>query len=707
MKIKIILGDITKIKCDIIVNPTDRKLSGGGGVDGAIQKAAGEKYHAEKCQILKSEAFDLKQKPWVSSGGNLLAGNIIHICAPGWKGGEQGEKKELEACYQSALEAAEDVKCGATERGRRVVAFPSIATGANGFPVKIAAKIALASVNQFLFESWNRKTDTVLFVCSSEENRQIYQQVYEWIFGKGIPSAHRIRGSMLGGAIGDAMGYPIEFVRNNIPHMKDYQLKDGKALISDDTQMMLFTACGLMAGHTRAMMRGISGEAWMYIEIAYKEWLDTQKRPFDKKSLENREWKDGLSWISYIPELYSRRAPGNTCLSALELSKKGRKISSENPVNHSKGCGGVMRVAPIPLYMAAHRIREKTYVVKVCCEAAALTHGHPLGWLSAGALGCLLYDIMENFSLSYAVEDTIEFMQEHYGNYPETERLTELLNAAVCAADIRRKHGVEYAMGEPECECLGEGWVGEEALAIGLYGALAAVNRGFEDCILNSVTHKGDSDSTGMIAGNIYGAYFGDREIPEKWLGPLEHRKILEEISADMAQGCRIAEYENYRDIPWAMKYGKYVPCQKTSEAFTKFWYGEVGDGIQHITVPRAQFVPKENGGFRILTTEVSYWLEEGKIWHENAEEPDGWIKFEKTPYGWYQGFSFHLIYDPCYSKIYILNSDMARMGGNPWIGEITRNCMEVGSPIQITLTEDIELAVEMMISSEEFPYEI
>lgn len=328
-----------------------------------------------------------------------------------------------------------------------------------------------------------------------------------------------------------------------------------------------------------------------------------------------------------------------------------------------------MRIAPIPLYMAARHIGDKKYVVKTCCEAAALTHGHPLGWLSAGAFGCLLYDIMENFSLHYAVEDTANFMKEHYGNHPDTARLIELLNAAKYAADIRGHHSNYYTMCEPECECLGEGWVGEEALAIGLYCAMAAVGMGFENCILNSVTHKGDSDSTGLIAGNIFGAYFGDRVIPEKWLKPLEFRSVLEELSADMAQGCRIAEDENYHDLAWKKKYVECVPYQRDPERepmiFKTYLYGEPGCGIHEIEMPHTTPVSKADGSVEFVKTTVKHYLKEESVWQEGESQRDGWVKFEKTQFGmdisgWYKWFSFHLVYDPCYQKIYILNSDMA-----------------------------------------------
>src|SRR5699024_9782669 len=134
-----------------------------------------------------------------------------------------------------------------------------------------------------------------------------------------------------------------------------------------------------------------------------------------------------VSWIRNIPQLNARRAPGNTCLSALEAG--GGSI--EKPINNSKGCGGVMRIAPVALYGGAHHHWDKKYNARACAETAALTHGHPLGWLPAAALGNILYDIMQNFSLAYAIEDTLLLLREMYGEYPETRRLTERIKLAM------------------------------------------------------------------------------------------------------------------------------------------------------------------------------------------------------------------------------------------------------------------------------------
>ncbi len=119
----------------------------------------------------------------------------------------------------------------------------------------------------------------------------------------------KIRGSLFGGAIGDALGYPVEFLRSREIFKRygengicEYRLENGQALISDDTQMSLFTACGLLYGDTRYRMRGMGAPMETYIYAAYLDWLSTQR---------GGEPEEKVSWLCNVPALYSLRAPGN------------------------------------------------------------------------------------------------------------------------------------------------------------------------------------------------------------------------------------------------------------------------------------------------------------------------------------------------------------------------------------------------------------
>ena len=216
-----------------------------------------------------------------------------------------------------------------------------------------------------------------------------------------------IRGCLFGGAAGDALGYPVEFLSEEdifseygssgiTAYEKD--AATGKALISDDTQMTLFTANGLLIGETRGAMRGIRGLPRGYVAMAYLDWLKTQESSMQEVNRFERHTKNGgYSWLLDVPELYSRRAPGNTCLSALSAEKRGETFDDyvEAKRNQSKGCGGIMRVAPLALDPPGYAVEipevETPYyylepLVMEGAQLAAITHGHSLGYMPAAVL---------------------------------------------------------------------------------------------------------------------------------------------------------------------------------------------------------------------------------------------------------------------------------------------------------------------------------
>ena len=159
-----------------------------------------------------------------------------------------------------------------------------------------------------------------------------------------MKSIDKYRGCLIGGAAGDALGYAVEFLSEGMIFSRygesgitEYELTNGVAQISDDTQMSLFTANGLLYAAAHAMTENFAG----CIELCYKDWLKTQRESFPV------DVEKCCSWLMNEQRLFSRRAPGVTCMSALMADKCG---TMAEPINDSKGCGGVMRVAPIGLY---------------------------------------------------------------------------------------------------------------------------------------------------------------------------------------------------------------------------------------------------------------------------------------------------------------------------------------------------------------------
>ena len=319
---------------------------------------------------------------------------------------------------------------------------------------------------------------------------------------KTINSENRVRGCLFGGAIGDAMGYRVEFkglgsIRFSYGEagIQEPEETDGYYVVSDDTQMTLFTFEGLIRG------LGQSDETILEeIRLAYVDWLATQEAP-------------DISWhprgnIYHNKRLWHLRAPGNTCTSA---TRNGAHGTPTDPINNSKGCGGVMRSAPMGL-IESWTPRQ---AFDMGCRIAAMTHGHPSGYLSAGALSCLVRLLLDGEQLRDAVGQTLPLLGESFEGEETIVALLKVLEL------------LQLEIGASECVAqLGEGWVGEEALAIGVYAALKASS--FQDALVISANHEGDSDSTASIAGQLFGAWHGVECIPEKWIEKLDIREIMD-----------------------------------------------------------------------------------------------------------------------------------------------------------------------------------
>lgn len=376
----------------------------------------------------------------------------------------------------------------------------------------------------------------------------------------------KYRGCLLGGAAGDALGYAIEFDREEAiaarygsRGIRNYQLDErGLAPFSDDTQMTLYTAnsllCSLAAlsaqasggiqasggsqasGGTQASSGAPTSSdtpalasptlpspaalaAYAPAQMAqfYVEWMYTQVSPYP---LANHK-----AWISSLPELFASRAPGVTCMNACEAVASGAKA-----VNNSKGCGGIMRMAPVGLINTCPSF-SGVELQRLGAQLAELTHCHELGWMPAGVfvhiVSLLARD--EASSVREATKQALNTLPKVFPNAHYLGQLQELLRYTLRLADSDM----------PDLEAihaLGEGWVAEEALAIGLLCSLRHEDD-FAGAITSAVNHGGDSDSTGAIAGNIVGAHLGLAEIPQRYLEHLELRDTISKIADDLFTG--------------------------------------------------------------------------------------------------------------------------------------------------------------------------
>ncbi len=334
-------------------------------------------------------------------------------------------------------------------------------------------------------------------------------------------------GCLLGGAVGDALGWPVEFMSIYEIRKKfgpdgilDFvETSGGIGAITDDTQMTLFTTEGLLREFRRTQDSGTQPDYPSSVYRSYLRWLHTQGEVSRDPNF--RECLDGE--LLKVAGLHHRRAPGSTCLSALIAGKMG---TVAQPVNSSKGCGGVMRVAPVGLFCRAlpdggDDQKRGEMAFELGCAAAAITHGHPLGYLPAGFLASLIFSLVSERSLEESISESMLILVKR----PEYEK-------SALAAMIAR--ALQGSIQEKPCpktiEELGGGWVGDEALAISLYCSMVAKGD-FGQGVRLAVNHSGDSDSTGAIVGNILGALLGRTSIPGEWVAQVELREVIEEIA--------------------------------------------------------------------------------------------------------------------------------------------------------------------------------
>lgn len=345
----------------------------------------------------------------------------------------------------------------------------------------------------------------------------------------------RCRGVLVGGAIGDAFGYPVEFIYSfeeikakygkdglteydkSYPWLDDY-LRHYKALFSDDTQMTLYTAEGIIEAtkNARPLMPTICN--------AYIAWYGPQIGKKVRISYDSK--------LAKIEELNKRRAPGNTCLSSLNLIYAGKE-----PHNASKGCGGIMRIAPIGIYGATHGWSlEETG--RIAGEAAELTHQHKMSTFASAVQAmiiqsCILTeDAITSGIFKEIVEKALNKLSEMYsGNGSLLEDFTRLIHKAIRLEDNLLCDWEIIENG------LGGGWVAEETLAIAIFSVLRHIDD-FRGCMICGVNHGGDSDSTGAVAGNIIGAILGHDSIPKEFTDSLQLHDLIIEITDELVN-CR------------------------------------------------------------------------------------------------------------------------------------------------------------------------
>ena len=347
----------------------------------------------------------------------------------------------------------------------------------------------------------------------------------------------RYRGCLLGGAVGDALGYPVEFMKEDGIFRKygekgiqTLSQAGNPAVISDDTQMTLFAA--------NALIRSASIHCnWKENLLrAYQEWLGTQG---DECCI--RDDPRPRMWLYEVEGLHARRAPGNTCLASIRRTAGKREAIFAD--NNSKGCGTVMRAAPYGLsvgYDPLSRGEEANAVIKMAHVDADFTHGHPAAREASASLAALIWEIVQ-----YSPQRCNSLEEAVYHCFGGSGLLKKAVELALDGS-VPDLEGIHR---------LGEGWVADEALAIAVFCAVRHQND-FAAGIRAAVNHKGDSDATGAIGGNILGAWLGEEAVEKAFdLKQLELADVTRTIADDLFRSAARLIPEPGKDRDWDWKY--------------------------------------------------------------------------------------------------------------------------------------------------------
>lgn len=349
----------------------------------------------------------------------------------------------------------------------------------------------------------------------------------------------RVRGCLLGGAIGDALGAGVadaslaEIRAAHGPQgAADFAPAHGRrGAVTDDTQMTLFTVDGLIRAQVRR-----DGGRWhppTDVHAAYRRWYATQKDwgPDERKA------EDG--WLAREEWLYAQRGAPRSCLRGLADDRMGTLQAPRNP--EAKDPGAVVRSAPFGLLVGW----EPQLVFQLAAECATQTHGHPTGYLAAGAYAVVVHGLARGDAPEEAVARALEILAGRPGH----EETTAAVRAALDAREGQDP-------GPEQVEGLGAGGTAAEAVALALYCALAATD--VRHGLLLAVNHSGASDATGSLCGGLLGAQHGETSLPPAWVAEVEGRGTILQLADDFALEMTLGPALHGETAPnesWLLRY--------------------------------------------------------------------------------------------------------------------------------------------------------
>lgn len=348
----------------------------------------------------------------------------------------------------------------------------------------------------------------------------------------------RFQGVMIGLALGDAFGYPIELMDYESICERFEKLgcldlavskRSGTALFTDDTQLSLFTADGLLWAHSAGADDGrVNYED--YIFLAYQVWLYTQTKTVAGKEY---AWLFDPSQNPYklrllkAKGLYKKRTADTKNIDALLKIRNMAYGTPENKINDNKDNGAVKRVAPIGLYF----YNDTAKAFDMGCRAAAITHGSPVGYIAAGCYAAIIAEIVSGAEIEDAVHTVIELL----GGVADGDILKRTL---LYALELVNNEEVEP---REAVKKMGYGFEAYEALAIAVYCAVLHYESP-RYAIQLAANHDGASDTCASMTAAMMGAYYGVQGFPKGWPERLQYKNLISSMSEKLLKAVATSE---------------------------------------------------------------------------------------------------------------------------------------------------------------------